>query len=144
LIIALGWLLLNQKLMAGGQSPLAVTSWGLICGTGMLSVSVLVRAGLPPVTGIAPRVWIATAASGLLCTAASTLLWNWGMHRVPASRAGVFLNIEPAMGSLLGVVLMGDHLGPGAWLGAILIVAAVIVLTRAPQHVSPELLRDSV
>jgi len=57
------------------------------------------------------------------------LLWNWGIHHVPASRAGVFLNIEPAMGSLLGVVLLGDRLGPGAWAGGVLIIAAAIVLT---------------
>jgi len=85
--------------------------------------------GPPPVHGINPRVWFALAASGLLCTASTTFLWNWGIHRVPASRAGVFLNIEPALGSILGVELLGDRLGPGAWLGGGLIIAAAIVLT---------------
>jgi drug/metabolite transporter (DMT)-like permease len=74
-------------------------------------------------------VWFASAASGLLCTASTMLLWNWGIHRVPASRAGVFLNIEPAMGSILGVTLLGDRLGPGAWVGGAMIIAAAIVLT---------------
>jgi drug/metabolite transporter (DMT)-like permease len=74
-------------------------------------------------------VWFALAASGLLCTATTTFLWNWGIHHVPASRAGVFLNIEPAVGSILGVELLGDHLGPGAWLGGGFIIAAAVVLT---------------
>ncbi len=129
LIIALAWVLLNQNLMARGHSPLAVTAWGLLTGTAMLAAWVLLTSGPPPLRGIRVHVWLAVAASGLLCTAASTLLWNWGIHRVPASRAGVFLNIEPALGSILGVTLLGEHLGWGAWVGGALIIAAAVVLT---------------
>jgi drug/metabolite transporter (DMT)-like permease len=133
LVIALAWVLLNQHLMKGGLSPLSVTSWGLLTGTGMLAVWVLAMDGPPPLHGLGFPVWAAVAASGLLSTAAATLLWNWGMHRVPASRAGVFLNIEPALGSILGVTLLGDRLGPGAWAGGVLIVAAVVVLTKSDR-----------
>jgi drug/metabolite transporter (DMT)-like permease len=82
-----------------------------------------------PLAHISPTAWIALATSGLLCTAATTFLWNWGIHHVPASRAGVFLNIEPALGSLLGVELLGERLGPYAWLGGALIIGAAVVLT---------------
>ncbi len=135
LVVALSWVLLNQYLMAGGRSPLSVTAWGLLTGTAMLAVWVLLRDGPPPARGISLDVWLAVAGSGLLSTAASTLLWNWGIHRVPASRAGVFLNIEPAFGSILGVTLLGDRLGPGAWLGGGLIIAAaaILTLTDRPQ-----------
>lgn len=131
LVIALAWVLLNQHLMARGLSPLAVTSWGLLTGSAMLTLWVLLSDGPPPVHGIRLNVWLAVAASGLLSTAASTLLWNWGIHRVPASRAGVFLNIEPALGSILGVTLLGDRLGAGAWLGGALIIAAAVILTTS-------------
>jgi drug/metabolite transporter (DMT)-like permease len=133
LVIALAWILLNQHLMAGGRSPLAVTTWGVIAGTAMLAVWVLLSDGPPPVRGIRLNVWLAVAASGLLCTAASTLLWNWGIHHAPASRAGVFLNIEPALGSVLGVALLGDRLGPIAWAGGALILGAAVVLTTTGQ-----------
>ena len=129
LMLSLGWILLNRHLMHG-HSPLVVTTYGVLSGTAMLIVWVLATSGPPPVHGLSPRVWFASAASGLLCTASTMLLWNWGIHRVPASRAGVFLNIEPAMGSLLGVVLLGDRLGPGAWVGGAMIIAAAVVLTR--------------
>jgi drug/metabolite transporter (DMT)-like permease len=133
LVIALGWVLLNQRLMALGRSPMAVTSWTLLTGSAMLFPWVLVRDGLPPVRGLGWHIWFAVAASGLLCTAAATLLWNWGIHRVPASRAGVFLNIEPALGSILGVAVLGERLGPGAYVGGALIIGAVIVLTTTTQ-----------
>jgi drug/metabolite transporter (DMT)-like permease len=129
LIVALAWVLLNRHLMAQGRSPLSVTAWGLITGTAMLAIWVLLTSGAPPIHGIRVQVWLAAAASGVLSTAASTLLWNWGIHRVPASRAGVFLNIEPALGSILGVALLGDRLGPTAWLGGALIISAAVVLT---------------
>ena len=83
----------------------------------------------PPFLHLSGTAWAALAISGLFCTALTTLLWNWGIHHVPASRAGVFLNIEPALGSWLGVQLLGEHLGPYAWLGGGLILAAAITLT---------------
>jgi len=134
LIIALGWVLLNQRLILRGRSPLSVTCWTLLTGTAMLAPWVLLQDGLPPVRGLGFAVWGATAASGLFSTAAATLFWNWGIHRVPASRAGVFLNIEPALGSILGVLVLGDRLGPGAWIGGALIIAAAIILTTTGKR----------
>lgn len=130
LVIALGWILLNKKLMQA-HSPVVVTSYGLLSGAAMLALVVLVTSGAPPIHGVSGKAWLALVASGVLCTASTTLLWNWGMNRVPASRAGVFLNLEPAMGSLLGVGLMGDHLGPLAWVGGGLILAASIAMTTS-------------
>jgi drug/metabolite transporter (DMT)-like permease len=134
LMIALAWILLNKHLMQG-HSPMAVTAYGLLTGTAMLVVWVVLRDGLPPIHGISIKAWLALAASGLLCNAAAMLLWNTGIHRVPASRAGVFLNIEPALGSLLGVKLLGERLGPLAWVGGGLILAAAITLTSGGKGV---------
>src|SRR5271170_7583807 len=128
LVIALGWLLLNRHLVQG-HSAVVVTGYGLLRGLAMLTVWVALVDGPPPLHGVGPKVWFALAASGLLCTATTTFLWNWGVHHVPASRAGVFLNIEPALGSALGVKLMGDRLGPLTWVGGALIVAAAVLLT---------------
>jgi drug/metabolite transporter (DMT)-like permease len=140
LVLALGWVLLNRHLMYG-HSALVVTAYGILSGMVMLTIWVALEDGPPPVHGISGRVWFALIASGLLCTAATTFLWNWGIHHVPASRAGVFLNIEPALGSILGVELLGDRLGPGAWLGGGLIIAAAIVLTTT-GHTEPEVILE--
>jgi drug/metabolite transporter (DMT)-like permease len=128
LFISLGWILINQRLMKR-HSPLVITVYGLLAGTAMLAVWVLSVDGPPPVRGVGAGPWLALAASGVLCTATTTLLWNWGIHHVPASRAGVFLNIEPALGSILGVELLGDKLGPLTWVGGALILAAAVLLT---------------
>jgi drug/metabolite transporter (DMT)-like permease len=142
LITALAWILLSKKLMQT-HSPPVVTAYTILAGTAMLAAIVLgpwlLNPLLAPITHrsypplpfahVSATAWIALALSGLFCTALTTLLWNWGIHHVPASRAGVFLNIEPALGSWLGVKLLGEHLGPYAWAGGALILGAAIALT---------------
>jgi drug/metabolite transporter (DMT)-like permease len=128
LAIALFWILLNKQLMER-HSHVVVTVYGLFLGTAMLMVWVPVQYGMPPVAGVSLKAWLALAASGVLCTASTTLLWNWGMTQVPASQAGVLLNMEPLMGSLLGVFVLGERLGPSAWVGGGLILASAVTLT---------------
>jgi drug/metabolite transporter (DMT)-like permease len=137
LAIALGWILLNKKLMDHhSHSPIVVTAYGLLLGTLMLMVWVPLRYGMPPVAHVSLKAWLALAASGVLCTATTTLLWNWSMTQVPASQAGVLLNMEPLIGSLLGVFALGEHLGPTARVGGLLIlVAAITLTTRSKAHV---------
>ena len=96
----------------------------------------------PPFTHVSTTAWVALAISGLACTATTTFLWNWGIHHVPASRAGVFLNIEPALGSYLGVRLLGEHLGPYAWFGGGLILIAAIILTTRSHEPQPDVILE--
>lgn len=159
LVTSLAWILLSKKLMKT-HSPMVVTAYTILSGTAMLAVWILgpclLRIWLPSswidFSGMADRVqplaffhlsptaWVALAMSGLFCTAITTLLWNWGIHHVPASRAGVFLNIEPALGSLLGVQLLGEHLGPYAWVGGAFILTAALVLTTCGRQKDPAIL----
>jgi len=139
LMIALFWILFNKQLMER-HSHIVVTAYGLAMGTLMLMVYVPLRYGMPPVAGVSLKAWLALAASGVLCTATTTLLWNWGMTQVPASQAGVLLNMEPLMGSLLGVLVLGERLGPSAWAGGGLILAAAVTLTtRSKTRVREQL-----
>jgi len=166
LFIALAWILLSKKLMST-HSPTAVTAYTTLSGTAMLAVVVLgpwllglllpaswqsaatgnlawmgVCAAPPSLARISTTALVALAASGFFCTAATSLLWNWGIHHAPASRAGVFLNLEPALGSVLGVELLGEHLGPYAWLGGALILAAALVLTTRGHAPEPEVVPE--
>lgn len=140
---ALVWVLLSKKLM-DNHSPVVVSALTLLTGTAMLALwsALPTSAPLPNLTRISPTAWGALAISGLLCTAATTFLWNWGIHHVPASRAGVFLNLEPAIGSWLGVQFLGEHLGPHAWLGGALILGAAVTLTARQHPPEPEILLE--
>lgn len=151
LITSLAWILLSKKLMER-HSPLVVTAYSILSGAAMLAVWVLgpwalspwlhTRVAPPPMANVSATAWTALAMSGLFCTATTTLLWNWGIHHVPASRAGVFLNIEPALGSWLGVQLLHERLGPYAWAGGALILAAAITLTTRGHEPEPAVILE--
>jgi drug/metabolite transporter (DMT)-like permease len=151
LLVALAWILLSKRLMQT-HSPPVVTAYTIYSGTAMLVVWTFAQHLLAPLTHarlepapfarVSLTAWVALAISGVMCTAATTLLWNWGIHHVPASRAGVFLNIEPALGSILGVELLGERLGPFAWLGGALILAAAITLTTRGHETEPAVILE--
>jgi len=151
LCTALSWILLSKKLMQS-HSPVVVTAYSILAGTAMLAVWTLGplllnpwrenKVAPPPFAHVSVTAWIALAISGLACTATTTFLWNWGIHHVPASRAGVFLNIEPALGSYLGVKLLGEHLGPYAWAGGALILGAAIILTTRGHEPQPAVILE--
>lgn len=132
LVVALGWILLNKRLIER-HPPLVVTAYVILTGCAMLAVWVVLRDGPPPLH-VSATTWFALAASGLVATALSTSAWNWGIGRIPASEAGIFLNLEPLIGSVLGITLLGDSLGPAAWVGGAAILSAAFVLTlRRPS-----------
>jgi drug/metabolite transporter (DMT)-like permease len=151
LCTALAWILLSKKLMLS-HSPPVVSAYTVLSGTVMLLICIVGptlanpwlthKIPLPPVAHVSATAWTALAIGGLACTTTTTLLWNWGIHHVPASRAGVFLNIEPALGSILGVKLLGERLGPYAWVGGGLILSAALILTTRGHDFSPEIVLE--
>ena len=60
------------------------------------------------------------AVGGVVATLLATAAWQYGSARVGAASAGVFINIEPMMGAVLGVMLFGDHLTAALVVGGLL------------------------
>ena len=130
LFAGVAWVLVTQRVMhrGHGYSSAAMTVYVVFLGTMMLAAWVFITDGPPPVH-LSMHVWLALAAQGLLATTAATLLWNWGLRRVPAARAGIFVNFEPVVGSILGVTLLNESLGPAAIAGGVLIIGAATVFS---------------
>jgi drug/metabolite transporter (DMT)-like permease len=133
LFAAVGWVLTSKGLMRaeGGYTAVEASVYVMFAGTVMLGVWVFLVDGSPPLV-LPPVAWGAVIASGVLATAATTLLWNWGLTRVPASRAGVFLNLEPVVGVIIGVAMLHERLGPVAIIGGALIIGSAILFTLRP------------
>lgn len=126
LIAAVVWILITQALMKSGRySPVAASAYVITIGTLMLVVWVLATEGVPPIH-LTARTWACVVALGLLATTLTTYLWNWGLSHVPASQAGVFLNFEPVVGAILGVMLLHDVLGSYSILGGVLVIVSAI------------------
>jgi EamA-like transporter family len=70
------------------------------------------------------------------------VLWNWGLKRVPASQAGIFLNLEPLVGVILGVSLLHEQLGIMALAGGALIIVGAVHFSYKPEGTSGEVTSD--
>jgi drug/metabolite transporter (DMT)-like permease len=113
----------------GGYSPISASAYVMTAGTVMLAIWVFATEGPLPVR-LTALTWISLAAMGLLATTVTTYLWNWGLAQVPASQAGVFLNLEPVVGALLGVLVLHDVLGPFGTLGGLLVIGAAVFVAN--------------
>jgi drug/metabolite transporter (DMT)-like permease len=128
---AIAWILISKRLMLT-HSPVMVTAFVYWLGMLLLAAVVVTTFGVPSLR-YSTRAWVAVAEQGLLATASTTLLWNWGLKRVPASQAGIFVNLEPLVGAILGVSLLHEVLGITALAGGALIVGAAVYFSYKPE-----------
>jgi drug/metabolite transporter (DMT)-like permease len=111
---------------------LVVTAYSVVWGAAaMLPLAVLDA-------GPAPR-WTASALMGTLylavvMTALGYVVWNWCLERVEASRAAIFLNIQPLGGALLGVWWLGERLTPFTVAGGLLILLGLHLTVKAHRR----------
>ena len=127
---ALVMILITKRLIAAYGS-LQVTAAMITMGTIILLI--WIEATHPLRFHFSPRIWLAVIAQGVLATTAAYLFWNWGLARVPAARAGVFLNLEPLVGTLLGMVILQERLGALGSVGGVLILVSAAYFSRRPQ-----------
>ena len=74
--------------------------------------------------------WLAIGWMAIMSTAIAYLLWFQGLAKVEGSAAAAALFIQPLLGTLLAIVLLGDQLTPTTIIGGILIIVSVYVISR--------------
>lgn len=74
--------------------------------------------------------WAAAAAVGLIGTVFAMLAFFAGLERLGPTDASVASTLEPVVTAVLGVVVLGETLGPLQTAGAALVLAAVVTLAR--------------
>ena len=70
---------------------------------------------------------------GALCTAVAMLLMYYLIHSAGAHRASVITYINPAVATLLGVIVLHEHLGLSGALAFALILLGSWLATRGPR-----------
>jgi len=106
-----------------------VLAYGLLAGSIFLA-----PLQFPPLLVAALRqpgaaVWLLVLALGP--TLGAGLSFNAGLRHVPVSSASIVATMEPVIASLLAFTFLHERLDPAQLVGGGLILAAVIVLTRA-------------
>jgi drug/metabolite transporter (DMT)-like permease len=131
LFAGVGMILCSKRLIRTHDS-LHVTAATVILGTAVLVI--WAELAQPLRFHFSGMVWGAALGQGLLATAGAYLLWNWGLGHMPAARAGIFLNLEPVVGTILGVVILHEHLGSLAVLGGLMIIGAGVYFSLTPHQ----------
>ncbi|OSZ63334.1 DMT family transporter [Hydrogenophaga sp. IBVHS2] len=76
-----------------------------------------------------PAVLTGLAFQAVVVSFASFLLWFWLLRHYLASRLGVFSFLTPVFGVLLGAWLLAEPIEPGFLLGALLVLAGVVLVS---------------
>ena len=66
---------------------------------------------------------------GLAATSIAYLLFLAGLEKISSSSAVTLSLAEPLTAALLGVFLVGEYLSPTSWIGVVLLLGGIIVLT---------------
>ncbi|MCK6629488.1 MAG: DMT family transporter [Anaerolineae bacterium] len=81
-------------------------------------------------TAISLSAWLWAVASGIVYYALAFWFYITGLKRIPASLAGLFLNLIPIFAVGGAYLFLGERLAAVQWIGAALILAAVMTMLR--------------
>ncbi len=126
LLVFLAWLFVLRRAPKGG-SLMALPAVTVIVAAATMAPAAFLLHGPPPLD-LSPRAWAAIAAQGVVCTLIATAAWQYGLARVGSATAGVFVNLEPLIGTLIGVAFFQDRLTLNLGLGGLLILAGSYVV----------------
>jgi len=96
----------------------------------------------PPQLKLSPMAWGGIIGQGLLSTVVATIGWQLGSPKVSSAAAGVFINIEPLVGSALGIAFFHDRPTLLAALGGAMILGGSLVTVLGEhadrhEHLTP-------
>ena len=118
--------LIIQRHMHGLDSigPLAA-SLGVASAILLIPAALEIPSSLPSANALA-----SIAVLGILCTAVAMLLMFYLVRDAGASRASVITYINPVVATLLGVLVLDEHLGIGGFIAFALILLGSWLATR--------------
>jgi O-acetylserine/cysteine efflux transporter len=131
-----------QRRLLEGQDPVAITAVQFL-GAALAALPVAACAeGAPPAPaagGAGVLAILAVVGLTALGTLAPFTLFAYGQRTVPTEVAGAFLNLEPLVGALVGVVAFGDPAGPRLLAGGVAILGGILMSSLPALRGRPRL-----
>jgi drug/metabolite transporter (DMT)-like permease len=114
-----------NRLLAPTAGPLLDATLGVLAGALMVSPFDSAFSLAAPVQS---HIWLATLA--LVSQVVGWLLIATALPRLPATETSALLLLQPVFTLLWGLLFFAEHLSSLQWLGAVLVIAGVAMLSR--------------
>jgi inner membrane transporter RhtA len=133
LLAAGGW---AAYIVIGGRvsrriDAMRATAIGMTAGA--VLITPLAAASLPRIVAH-PRAGLLACMVAILSSALPYTLEMLAMKRLPARQFSILASLDPAVAAVVGLLLLGEHLGASQWAGILCIVLSSIacILIRPP------------
>ena len=136
ILIFLGWLFLVRRAPKAPEAMALPAVTVLMAAITVLPIALILHG--PPRLDLSPQGWAGVIGQGVFSTFLATAAWQFGLARVGAASAGVFINIEPLMGTILGVSLFGDKLTWPLAAGGLMIIAGSLLTVLGEREAPVE------
>lgn len=116
---------LSDRLL-GGMSSLSLTTWQGVAGLAALLPMALLEAPSwqpVPVSG-----WLAALFLALVCSALCFFWYAQAIGALSPIQAAIFVNLNPIVAVVAGVLLLGESVTPMQLVGGVLIVGSILLV----------------
>ena len=116
--------------LARSQAPLIVTT-GVLLPTAVVMLAFMIfTSDWSKFLHLPVRVYVALLILAILATALAHWFWQEGVRRLGASKAGIFLYLEPIATTTLAVPYLHEQFGVFSAIGGFLVLAGVYIAQR--------------
>lgn len=133
IVAALAWALMTVliKKVSANYSSLQIVIMGTAAAIIFLTPYVVANGYvLAQINFSAPKIWGGLLYLGCISTAIAFVLWSKGVQLMNASSSGLFFLLQPIVGTLLGWLLLGEHIFVSFLFGASLIICSVYLSVK--------------
>jgi drug/metabolite transporter (DMT)-like permease len=123
------YILLGSRIVRR-SGPLGSTTVIIISTASVYAGIVAIRGVTFPATS---NGWMAIIAIALISTVLAFITFFAGLKRIGPTKASTLSTFEPIVAVILAAIVLGESISPVELLGGVLILAAVVVLTRGDK-----------
>ena len=125
-----GYILAVGRLRSAFSTATIMTVSGVVSAAALAGCALAADEVLLPVSG---RGWLALVGLGWISHAGGQSLIAYALAHLPAAFSSVTLLIQPAVAAVLAWLLFGEGLGPTQALGALVVLAGIMLARRGSR-----------
>jgi drug/metabolite transporter (DMT)-like permease len=124
---------LIAKRVLAADSPATVTTYAMLFGAVLLLPVALAEGMVPAIGRVDGQVLGLVVFLGVLGGAAAFFLWTWALSRLTPTQVAVYVNLNPIVAALLGILLLGERRTGLFLLGFAAVIAGVLLVNWPPR-----------